>query len=113
LGVAGVKQTEGGKETGKAKESGKAKETGEAEVLVGAIQQIEAVGVWGAGEALKVRDAVEAGDSVRVRKVVRGNVAGASQSNIVKASAAAILAEIQQISLPHLNLRRSRGLRAS
>jgi hypothetical protein len=56
---------------------------------------------------------VDAGDSVRVRKLVRGNVAGASQSNIVKASAAAILAGIQQISLPHSNLHRSRGLRAS
>jgi hypothetical protein len=75
-------------------------ETGKAEVLVGAVQEVEAVGARGAGEAIEVGDAVEAGDITRAKKIVRGGVAGARKSNIVKASAAAILAVIQPLSLP-------------
>jgi hypothetical protein len=45
-------------------------ETGKAEVLVGAVEEVEAVGASGAGEAIEVGDAVEAGDIACVRKVV-------------------------------------------
>jgi len=71
------------------------KETGNAEVLVGAVEEVEAVGASGTGEAIEV------GDVARAGKVVRGGVAGARKSNIVKASAAPILAAIQPLSLPY------------
>jgi len=47
-------------------------ESGKAEVLVGAVEEVEAVGARGAGEAIEVGDAVEAGDIARAGKVVRG-----------------------------------------
>jgi len=65
-------------------------ETGKAEVLVGAVEEVEAR---------------------RAGNVVMGGVAGARKSNIVKASTAAILAEIQPLSLPHWIERGSSGLR--
>jgi hypothetical protein len=101
LGVAGVEET------------GEAEETGKAEVLVGAVEEVEAVGARGAGEAIEVGDAVEAGDIARAGKVVRGGAAGARKSNIVKDSAAAILAAIQPLSLPYSNVHGSSGLRPS
>jgi len=67
-------------------------ESGKAEVLVGAVEEVEAR---------------------RAGKVVRGGEAGARKSNIVKASAAAILAAIQPLSLPYSNVRGSSGLRPS
>jgi len=82
-------------------------ETGKAKVLVGAVEEVEAVGARGAGEAIEV------GDVARAGKVVRGGAAGARKSNIVKASAAAILAAIQPLSLPYSNVRGSSGLRPS
>jgi hypothetical protein len=121
-------------------------ETGKAEVLVGAVEEVEAFGARGAGEAIEVGDTVEAGDIARAGKVVwvfgvagveetgkaevlvgaveevearragkvvRGGAAGARKSNIVKASAAAILAAIQPLSLPYLNVCGSSGLRPS
>jgi len=84
LGVAGVAETEG------------AEETGEAEVLVGAVGEVEAVGARGAGET-----------------VVAGGEVGARNSNIVKASTAAILAVIQPLSLPYSKVRGSSRLRPS
>jgi len=45
-------------------------ETGKAEVLVGAVEEVKAVGARSAGEAIEVRDAVEAGDIARAGKVV-------------------------------------------
>jgi len=101
MGVAGVEETEG------------AEEAGEAELLVGAVGEVEAIVARGAGEAIEVRDAVEAGDMARAGKVVRGAAAGARNSNIVKASTAAILAAIQPLSLPYSNVRGSSGLRPS
>jgi len=111
LGVAGVEETEG------------AEETGEAEVLVGAVGEVEAVVARGAGEAIEVgagevaravglieyMEAGEVGGAVGEVKVV-GIAAGARKSNIVKASAAAILAAIQPMSLPYSNVRGSSGL---
>jgi len=88
-------------------------ETGKAEELVGAVEEVEAVGARGAGEAIEVGDAVEAGDIARAGKIVRGSVAEARKSNIVKASAAAILAVIQPLSLPYSNVRGSSRLRPS
>jgi hypothetical protein len=88
-------------------------ETGKAEVLVGAVEEVKAVGARGPGEAIEVGDAVEARDIARAGKVVRGGAAGARKSNIVKASAAAILAAIQPLSLPYSNVRSSSGLRPS
>jgi hypothetical protein len=82
LGVAGVEETEG------------AEETGEAKVLVGAVGEVDAVGARGAGET-----------------IVAGGEVGARNSNIVKASTAAILAAIQPLSLPYSNVRGSSGLR--
>jgi hypothetical protein len=73
LGVARVEETEG------------AEETGEAEVLVGAMGEVEAVGARGAGEAIEVGDAVQA---------------GARNSNMATASAAEIFEVIQSLSLP-------------
>jgi len=46
------------------------KKTGKAKVLVGAVEEVEAVGARGAGEAIEVGDAVEAGDIARAGKVV-------------------------------------------
>jgi len=114
LGVAGVEETEG------------AEETGEAEVLVGAVGEVEAVVARGAGEAIEVgagevaravelieyMEAGEVGGAVGEIKVV-GIAAGARKSNIVKASAAAILAAIQPLSLPYSNVPGSSGLRPS
>jgi hypothetical protein len=90
-------------------------ETGKAEVLVGAVEQVEAVGARGAGEVIEVRDAdaVEARDIARAGKVVSGGASGARKSNIVKASAGAILAAIQPLSLPYSNVRSSSRLRPS
>jgi hypothetical protein len=112
LGVAGVEETEGGEETG------------EAEVLVGAVGEVEAVVARDAGEAIEVGDVVEAGELIEYMEAgevggavgevkVVGIAAGARKSNIVKASAAAILAAIQPLSLPYSNVRGSSGLRPS
>jgi len=60
---------------------------------VGAEEEVHAVRARGAGEAIEV------GDVARARKVIRGGGAGAKKSNIVKATAAVILAVIQPISL--------------
>ena len=80
---------------------------------MGAVGEVEVVVAMGAGEAIEVGDAVEAGDIARAGRVVRGGAAGARKSNIFKASAAAILAAIQPLSLPYLNVRGSSGLRPS
>jgi hypothetical protein len=45
-------------------------EAGNAIVLVGAVEEVYAVGARGAGEAIDVGDAVEAGHILRARKVV-------------------------------------------
>ena len=68
---------------------------------MGAVEKVEAVGARGTGEAIEVEDNARAGE------VVRGGVAGARKSNIVKASAAAILATIQPLSLSYSNVRGS------
>jgi hypothetical protein len=73
------------------------KESGKAEVLVGAVDEVEAVGARGAGEPMEVGDGVEAGDIATAGKVVGAGAAGGRKSNIVKASAAAILATIQPL----------------
>jgi hypothetical protein len=101
LGVAGIEETE------------------KVEVLVGAVEQVSAVGEVevvigrGAGEAIEVRDAVEAKDVVRAMELIEylkagkvgggvGEVkvvgivaAGARNSTMTTASAVEILAEIQ------------------
>jgi hypothetical protein len=99
LGVAGVEETEG------------TEETGGAEVLVGAVGEVEDVVARGAGEAIEVGDAVEAGQVARAVQQIEymeagedggavgevkvvGIVTGGRKSNIVRASAAAILAAI-------------------
>jgi hypothetical protein len=76
LGVAGVEETEG------------TEETGEAEVLVRAVGEVEAVGARGAGET-----------------DVAGGEVGARNSNIVKASTAAMIAVIQPLSLTYAKVR--------
>jgi hypothetical protein len=87
LGVAGVEET------------WRAEETGDAEVLEGAMGEVEAVVARGTGEAIEVRDAVEAGDvggAVGDVKVVGIAAAGARNSIMARDSAAEILAGIQQ-----------------
>jgi len=87
-------------------------ETGKAEVLEGAVEEVEAVGARGTGEAIEVGDAVEAGDVARPVELIdymeAGDVggavgevdvvgiaaAGARYSHMAMASAAEILAEI-------------------
>jgi len=95
MGVAGVEETE------------------KAEVLFGAVDVVEAARARGVGQAIQVGDTVEDGDIARAGKVVRGGVPGARKLNIVKASAAAILAVIQPLSLPFSNVHGSGGFRPS
>jgi len=105
-------------------------ETGIAEVLVGAVDEVEAVGAGGAGEAIEVGDAVEAGDvasavgsieymeagevgGVVVALVVICAAVGVRNSIIATASVAEIFEVIQSLSLPWSNVRGSSGLRWS
>ena len=92
-------------------------ETGKAEVLVGAVEEVEAVGARGAAEAIEVGDAVEAGDVARAVELIEymeaGEVGGAfgevkvvgiaaaraRNSNIATASAAEMFEIIQSLSL--------------
>jgi len=72
-------------------------ETGRAEVLMGAVEEVEAVGARGTGAAIEVGDAVDAGDIASAGKVVMGGGAGATKYNIVTATAATILAATQHL----------------
>jgi hypothetical protein len=87
-------------------------ETGKAEVLVGAVEEVQAVRARGTGEAIAVGHAAEAGDIARavglieymeagevggavVALVVIGAAVGVRNSNIATALAAEIVAKIQ------------------
>jgi hypothetical protein len=101
LGVAGVKETE------------EAKETRDDEVLLGAGGKVDAIGARGAGEAIEVGDTVEARYVLRAVELIEymevGEVGGAvgdvkvggiaaaraTNSNMATVSAAEILAKIQ------------------
>ena len=72
---------------------------------MGAVDEVEAIGARGTGEAIEVVDAARAG------QVVRGGAAGARKSNIFKSSAAVILAAIQPLSFPYSNICSSSKLR--
>ena len=84
---------------------------------MGAVGEVEAVGARGAGEAIEVEDAVEAGDVARavglikymeagevggavVALVVIGAAVGVGNSNVATASVAEIFEDIQSLSLP-------------
>ena len=71
---------------------------------MGAVDEFEAIGGRGTGETIEV------GDVARAGKAVMGGVAGARISNIVKASAAAIVAAIQPLSFMYSNVCGSSGL---
>jgi len=73
-------------------------ETETAEVPAGAVEEVEAIGLRGIGDASEVGDAVQAGDDggvVGESKVVGIVAARVRNSNVATASAEEILAEIQ------------------
>jgi hypothetical protein len=69
-------------------------ETGKAEVLVGAVEEVEAVGARGAGEAIEVGDAVEAGHIARAGGLIEymdaGEVGGAVVALVVIGAAVGV-----------------------
>ena len=78
-------------------------ETETAEVPAGAVEEVEAIGLRGIGDASEVGDAVQAGDDggvVGESKVVGIVAARVRNSNVATASAEEILAEIQLWSFP-------------
>jgi len=85
-------------------------QTGKADVVLGAVEEVEAIEDRGAGEAIEVGDAVEAGDIARAGDIVKSGMAGATKSNILKASIAMIFAAIKLLCLPYMNIRSSSRL---